>query len=510
MATTPSTSLRTATPVHRGERTAFARREASSLPLVIKNVRLAHQNKIYENYICATQSGLVRQVERSQNWVASRTLEINGYNELDAQGALCHAHIHLDKCFLLDQTASDLVSGDFHEAMQVTAESKRKFPENLGDLYRRGKRVISHSIEFGVTSMRAHVEVDSIVRYACLKTAVHLQNDFRDSCAIDIAVFAQEALFTTEDEPTQNQILLKTAAASYGVTAIGSAPYVEASLRRSVMNIEFILDLAFEFGLFIDFHLDYNLDPHTQPLIFEVIRQAKRRIVRLSEASRSLLRPCITIGHATRLQLFSTAEWKHLLAEMKDLQKAGINIFLVSLPQSDMYMQGRGQTQQPLGAPRGTLRVPQLKRRAGLNVAMAVNNVGNLFTPQGSLDPLSLCSFGVSIFQAATPEDVRTLVRSITVVSKHAIGHTEIKGLFPSPNEPADFVLLHSTRNIASACFDPSHDRTTIYQGKVISRRVTQRWPEELNGIGIVRRRRANWFKRIFMEAPSHQQHDAA
>ena len=118
-------------------------------------------------------------------------------------------------------------------------------------------------------------------------------------------------------------------------------------------------------------------------------------------------RPCprITIGHATRLQLFSPDEWRALADAI-----SGLPITFVGLPQSDMYMQGRAFQDEPLGAPRGTLRVPYLAQRYGIEIAMSVNNVDNAFTPQGSLDPLSLCSFGVGIFQAATSEDIRVLM----------------------------------------------------------------------------------------------------
>lgn len=60
--------------------------------------------------------------------------------------------------------------------------------------------------------------------------------------------------------------------------------------------------------------------------------------------------------------------------------------------------------------PRATLRVSQLKGDYGINVSMSVNNVQNAFTPQGTVDPLGLCTLGVGIFQAATPEDCRTLL----------------------------------------------------------------------------------------------------
>jgi hypothetical protein len=113
----------------------------------------------------------------------------------------------------------------------------------------------------------------------------------------------------------------------------------------------------------------------------------------------------ITLSHATRLQLFTPAQWRELKESID-----GLSITFVGLPQSDMYMQGRGSHDLPLGPPRSTLRVPYILNNFGIEIAMGVNNIENAFTPQGSLDSLSLCIFGMAIFQSATPADIRTLI----------------------------------------------------------------------------------------------------
>lgn len=191
---------------------------------------------------------------------------------------------------------------------------------------------------------------------------------------------------------------------------MGSAPYVEPTMEQAKANIKLVLELAQKHGCHVDFHLDYNLDPASEPLIFEVISSAKK--LSWSRESR------ITIGHATRLQLFAPAEWRDLVAAIGDLP-----VTFVGLPQSDIYMLGRQQADSPLGAPRGTLRIPHLANEYGVEMAMAVNNAQNAFTPQGSVDPLSLCALGVALFQSATPGDLRTLVvgihHCVWIVGRH-------------------------------------------------------------------------------------------
>ncbi|KAL0961043.1 hypothetical protein HGRIS_006032 [Hohenbuehelia grisea] len=406
-------------------------------------------------------------------WTGNNTHVVNCQGSL-VLPSLCHPHVHLDKCFILGKCGR-LQRGNFDEAMKLTGKAKASFPQSSSDLYSRGARLVTESLECGVTSMRAHIEVDTIVGLVCFETGLRLKEHFDGACEVQIAVFAQEPLFLspTDNDPGPNFDILQTVASNSGVAVIGSAPYVEPTIKQAKQNIRLILELASMHGLHADFHLDYNIDSHTEPLIHEVIAQVRQLIGQWRSIDETAPQPRITIGHASRLQLFSPSEWRRLIADIGDLP-----ISFVGLPQSDMYMLGgEGERKQPLGSPRSTLRVPSLARDYGLQVAMGVNNVDNPFTPQGSLDPLSLCTFGVAVFQAATTEDIEALALSVTSVAKTAVGlgrgHTQ---LFPSLSQPADFVILHDNQNIRSAILNPSYDRTTICAGRIVSQRRTHKW----------------------------------
>jgi cytosine/adenosine deaminase-related metal-dependent hydrolase len=78
---------------------------------------------------------------------------------------------------------------DFHEALNVTAHAKAAF--TLEDVLLRGRRLIRESITCGVTSMRAHVEVDTTVRFSCLEAALQLKEEFKALCEIQIAGMLQ-------------------------------------------------------------------------------------------------------------------------------------------------------------------------------------------------------------------------------------------------------------------------------------------------------------------------------
>ncbi|KAG6841980.1 hypothetical protein C0991_004471 [Blastosporella zonata] len=376
--------------------------------------------------------------------------------------------------------------------------AKAGFSLDLDDLYARGARLIRESVQCGVTSMRAHVEVDTIVGFSCLDVAQALSKEFRK------LFFAQEPLFDApgDTQPGQNYIILQEALKRDDINVIGSAPYVESTVEQAKSNIALIMTAAYENEAHVDFHLDYNLDPSLEPLIHEVISQA-RRLNGWADVDGQCRR--ITIGHATRLQLFSQEQWQQLKEDIK-----GLAITLVGLPQSDIYMQGRGDHEMPLGAPRSTLRVPYLLNKYGIEVAMSVNNVQNAFTPQGSLDPLMLCSLGVALFQTAAPTDIEALVvgrlllvqcrnerlknsifnqRSVTLTSKLALGAggSDGRGLFPVAGDAADFVILHGADSLQSAVLHPPFDRTTIRAGVVVARRRSSTWllndPEDASDI---------------------------
>lgn len=69
----------------------------------------------------------------------------------------------------------------------MTKTAKSDFIHDPDDLYNRGARIVKESVENGVTAIRAHVEVDSAVRFACLEAAQRLKEDFSAVCDIQIA-----------------------------------------------------------------------------------------------------------------------------------------------------------------------------------------------------------------------------------------------------------------------------------------------------------------------------------
>jgi hypothetical protein len=323
--------------------------------------------------------------------------------------SLCHPHIHLDKCFLLSHPKyADLKikDGDFAEAMRLTSEAKSRFEHD--DLIERGRALIEESVRFGVTHMRAFVEVDQVVGLKCLEAGLALKNEFNGRCYVQICVFAQDPIFSYDDGGEAMRCLLEEAASRPGVEVIGSTPYVEENGDHDlqIKNMEWTINKAKQFKLHLDFHIDYNLDSSKRAMVLEAIRLLHS--VGWSSDPDSPQFRSIVFGHCTRLTLFSNGEWLNLRDEIR-----GLPISFVGLPTSDLFMMGRPSGGVGGGQrARGTLQIPQMIQKYGLNAAIGINNVGNAFTPQGSCDPLSLASLGVGVYHAGTEEDAGILLVS--------------------------------------------------------------------------------------------------
>lgn len=342
---------------------------------------------------------------------------------------LCHPHIHLDKPFLLTAhnddpelpDYSDLApeEGSFAEALANTGKAKERY--NSKDLLRRGEQLIAESIQAGVTSMRAFVEVDHVTVHKCVEAGISLKQKFYKSCHIQLCAFAQDPIISEDKNGPQNRELVDEALNQYAedIEALGSTPYVESSDENQRKNIDWTIQKAIEYRKHVDFHLDYNLASGSTPMVWYVVDALKKYDWLKGNPDRT-----VVIGHCTRMTLFDKGEMQRLAQEIRD---ANLPIYFVGLPTSDLFMMGRPQEGEWGGSrPRGTMQVLELIRQFELKACIGINNVGNAFTPWGSADPLKLASMGVGIYQAGTPKDAELLFECISALAQEAIGLKDI------------------------------------------------------------------------------------
>ena len=153
-------------------------------------------------------------------------------------------------------------------------------------------------------------------------------------------------------------------------------------------------------------------------------------------------------------------------------------ITFIGLPTSDLYMMGRPVVPaiDTMDRSRGTLQVPHMAKIFNLDVALAINNAGNAFTPYASCDPLQAASFGMLVYQSATIEDCVLLYQCVSSRSKRAIGRKSA-ALDLEIGDPADLILFGLDNehvgmlpfSVSDVIQNPMPSRVTFNKGRVVA-----------------------------------------
>lgn len=297
--------------------------------------------------------------------------------EIDVGGRLAlpgfvDTHIHLDKACLLERCGH--IDGTLGDAIRAVSAMKRNF--GIDDVYARGARVLERAILHGTTRMRTHVEIDPRIGLRSFEAVKALKRDYAWAIDLSVCVFPQEGL---TNDPGAEELLVQ--ALRDGAEAIGGCPYTDTDPNAHLARI---FDLAQQFDLDVDLHLDFDLDPSWSHLD-EVCRQTEQR----NYGGR------IAIGHATKL---SALPPERLKATTAQLARTGIAVTV--LPATDLYLMGRDASHN---APRGLTLAHKLVE-SGVLCSVATNNVLNPFTPFGDASLLRIANFYANVAHASVGE----------------------------------------------------------------------------------------------------------
>lgn len=351
--------------------------------------------------------------------------------------ALTHPHIHLDKAFLHstpEYAHLHPTTGSFQEALTNTTKAKQSFTRD--DLQKRGEWLLAESVSYGVTAMRAFVEVDHTVGMKCLDVAANLKTQWNDSCQMQIVCFAQDPIFSTE-HGQENLNLIEAALERYPqIDVIGTTPYVESSDDAAKRNIDWAIDRALQLDKHLDFHLDYHLDMEKLPLVWYVLARLKQRAWTSTSTNKRVM-----LGHCTLMTLFKDEEWEEV---SRIIHENDLPISFVGLPTSDLYMASEPHFATYPYSPRGTLHMPEMINKYNLDAVLGVNNVGNAFTPWGCVDPLFLACLGVGLYQRGTQADAELLYECVSTRARASIGLSPSgQPLAVRVGDCADLLLFH-------------------------------------------------------------------
>jgi cytosine deaminase len=359
--------------------------------------------------------------------------------EIDAAGrlvipGLVESHFHLDKALLGAGAPAhaDSVAG----AIRATAEAKRRF--SVADIADRARRALEMAIRHGVTAMRTHVEVDPIVGLRGMEAILPLQKTFAWAVDLQICVFPQEGILQT---PGTERLMRQ--ALRMGGEAVGGVPYNDPDPRA---HLALVFDLAREFDRDVDLHLDFFDEPGPQPLLIGEV--ADLTLERGWEGR-------VVAGHVSALGALEAEAAAPLIARVRD---AGVSI--VTLPATDLYLLGRGDRRNPR---RGLPPVRQLLD-AGVNVAVATNNLQNPFTPFGDADLLRVANLLATAAHLGTAED---LVRVLGMATEAGARALRLPDYGIREGALADLVLLDCTEPAEAVAAIP--ERLVVVKGGRVS-----------------------------------------
>lgn len=350
------------------------------------------------------QNGRIAEIGRDLAAPDARRIELE--NGLVAPGFV-EPHLHLDKAFLLDRLPPRI--GSVQEAISTTAALKRGFTRQ--DILERAERVLRLALRHGTLYARVHAEVDPVLKLTSLEAMLELRERWRERIRLEVAAFPQDGIFC---QPGTLELLRE--ALRLGAEVIGGVPYVDPDPRQ---HVDAVFGLAREFGVPADFHLDFSDDPSrlNSPYVCErtIAEGMQGRVV---------------VGHMTSLGALPPEELAPLVERIAE---AGLHVIV--LPATDLNLGGRGDRSN---VRRGLAPVKQLLG-AGVNVAIASNNVRNAFTPFGNADPLEIAQLLVVGAHMTDRAEVEAVFRMATANAARAMGLADY-GL--APGRPADLVLL--------------------------------------------------------------------
>ena len=358
---------------------------------------------------------------------AEQHLDLTGYI---LTPSFVEPHAHLDKAFLADRVFNP--AGDLMGAIRgLEAVRNTITHEDIVDRATRAAVVMSHN---GVTSVRTHA--DTTISGGLSSVFALLEAKRQCAHFIDIQVAMLLEWPITGAEGADRRALAKDAIAA-GVDVVGGCPHLDPNPKQAV---EYLLALALEHELPLDLHADENLRPDSCDLEHLADMVLSQNIVHRMNAS-----------HCVSLSVQSDHDIRRISEKV-----ATANISVTALPQTNLFLQGRGMSS---AIPRAITPVNALLK-AGVTVAAGADNLQDPFNLMGRGDPLEIASLMVIAAHTSPTAAHHMITHASSMVvtgrsTEIAVGHL------------ANLVATKATTLRESIAMEPP-DRHVVYGGVVI------------------------------------------
>ena len=325
-------------------------------------------------------------------------------------GGFVETHIHLDKSCIIDRCEPETERQP--NVVRRVAAAKRDF--TVEDVRARARRTLEKCISHGATRMRTHVEVDPGVGLRGFEGVEALVDEYKWAIDIELCVFPQEEL---TDNPGTDELIV--AALKRGAKAVGAAPNYDSDHAGQIRRI---FELAREFGVDIDMHLDSGnsaeaMDIH---LVCELTEQYG-------------IGGHVAVGHMTKMSALPLDAFKSHARRLAD-----VGVAVTVLPATDLFMMGRDQE---FNVRRGIVDANLLAEH-GVNCSISTNNVLNPFTPYGDGSLLRMANLHANVLQVSHTHRLAECFRMLTDRSARLLNLPDY-GI--KIGNPADLVVIDAS-----------------------------------------------------------------
>jgi len=295
-------------------------------------------------------------------------------DDIDLSGLLLlpapvEPHAHLDKAFLAEVVENP--TGDLVGAVQAMRENQDKLV--IPDIVERSERAARWMATNGFVAVRTHADLNVGNGLTSVEALVELRERVAD--VIDVQIVGLSGWPIVGPIGAEQRALTR-AAIDAGIDVVGGCPHLE-HLGGGDGTIEeatdAVFELAAEANLSIDFHADETLDPTVNGLA----HIAKRVLEGFDQP--------VTASHCVSLDQMDEPNRRATIASVAE---AGLSI--VTLPHTNLFLQGRGCSPMP----RGLTAVTELLD-AGVNVAAGADNLQDPFNPVGRACPFETAGLAI-------------------------------------------------------------------------------------------------------------------
>ena len=407
-----------------------------AVDLILRNARIAG----------AAISGLVDiGVENGRIAAVAANLAAEG-ETYDAGGRLVCAgfvetHIHLDKSRIIDRCAPE----EGRDARPVPRVAAVKHTFTAEDVYQRARKTLESAISHGTTRMRTHVEVDPGVGLRGFEGVRKLIDEYRWAIDLEICVMPQEGL---TNNPGTDELMVE--ALKRGARVVGAAPNYDTDHAGQIRRV---FELAREFGVDIDMHLDSGATPEDMDihLVCELTEQNK-------------LGGHVAVGHQTKLSTMPPDDQRRLARRLAD-----VGVAVTVLPATDLFLMGR---ERDFNVRRGVVDANLLVEH-GVTCSISSNNILNPFTPYGDCSLIRMANLHANILQVSGNQRLRDSFMMLTERSARLMNLPDY-GI--AVGNPADLVVIDA-ESPEQAVAEIRHPLAVWKRG----RRTVTRHPPEIH-----------------------------